>query len=233
MPYPDLQLELDGGAVLCSNLVTRLTAFCNHVDDIPRLSVVTLLLCGGRGETGHQPWPGAGIDVHLVNQWEQALRRLERLNAATIAAVSGVCNGVALEILLATDYRLAATQFRIILSGSRGEVWPGMAIYRLAHQVGVGRSRKLVLFGGELSATQAVEWGLVDEIMEQNVASSVSRCAETLRRRMDPDIAIRRRLLLDAPALSFENALGMHLAACDRVIRRAEAATESTDMDRC
>jgi len=230
MPYPDLQLELDGRALLCSNLVTQLTALCNHADDVPQPPVVTLLLRGGPGESGHQRWPGAGIDVHLVNQWEQVLRRIERLKGPTMAAASGVCGGIALEILLATDYRLATAQFRIILSGSHGEFWPGMAIYRLAQQVGLGRARKLVLFGGELSATQAREWGLVDEITEEDAASSVSRCAETLRGRMDPDIAVHRRLLLEAPALSFENALGMHLAACDRVIRRAQV---STDVDRC
>ncbi|KOG89867.1 enoyl-CoA hydratase, partial [Streptomyces varsoviensis] len=33
------------------------------------------------------------------------------------------------------------------------------------------------------------------------------------------DLAIRRQLLLDARTTSFEDALGPHLAACDRLLR--------------
>jgi isomerase DpgB len=37
------------------------------------------------------------------------------------------------------------------------------------------------------------------------------------------ELAIRRQLLLDAPTVSFDDALGVHLAACDRAIRQAGA----------
>ena len=35
------------------------------------------------------------------------------------------------------------------------------------------------------------------------------------------ELAIRRRLLLDATTTSYEDALGAHLAACDRAVRSA------------
>jgi len=35
------------------------------------------------------------------------------------------------------------------------------------------------------------------------------------------ELSIRRRLLLEAASTSFEDALGAHLAACDRALRRA------------
>jgi isomerase DpgB len=34
------------------------------------------------------------------------------------------------------------------------------------------------------------------------------------------ELAVRRRLLLEAPSATFEDALGAHLAACDRLMRR-------------
>ena len=34
---------------------------------------------------------------------------------------------------------------------------------------------------------------------------------------------MRRQLMLDAATTTFENALGSHLAACDRVLRRIPA----------
>jgi len=38
------------------------------------------------------------------------------------------------------------------------------------------------------------------------------------------EVAIRRQLLLDAAQHSFEEALGAHLAACDRALRRVAAS---------
>jgi isomerase DpgB len=37
------------------------------------------------------------------------------------------------------------------------------------------------------------------------------------------ELAIRRQLLRDATTISFEEALGGHLAACDRMLRRSAA----------
>ena len=65
-------------------------------------------------------WP-RDLTVALVSKWERALRRLERLPAATIAVADGDCGGPALDALLATDYRIASPAVRLIVPvGGRG-----------------------------------------------------------------------------------------------------------------
>ena len=97
-----------------------------------------------------------------------------------------------------------------------------MALYRLANQVGAGRARQLALFGTELPADRAAEWGLLDEVVPDPAARS-AEVLDAFAGTRGKELAIRRRLLLDAGYTSFEDALGAHLAACDRALRLAAA----------
>jgi isomerase DpgB len=189
-------------------------------DDRRRGSIVLLYLHGSPEASADQTWPGneRELDVHLVSQWEQSLRRLERLPAITIGAAEGTCSGVALEVLLATDYRLVSTDFSIRLRGPLGGMWPGMATHRLANQLGAAKSRRLTLFGKELSGLQLQELGVADEACN-DVKVCIRRFVDSLEENADADIAIRRTLLLEAMSTPFEEALGAHLAGCDRLIR--------------
>jgi isomerase DpgB len=213
-------VEIDGNGFLSPALVTTVSRVCDRVEDASRSSIVLLHVKGTPNRIDDRCWPGdvCEIDIHLVNQWEQGLRRIERLAAVTIAAAEGVCGGVALEVLLTTDYRLVSTNLSIHLRGPSGEVWPSMALYRLANQVGVARSRQVALFGADVSAIQAAELGLVDEVVD-DVKARATSFVESLAVGINADIAVRRRLLLEAAATTFENALGSHLAACDRLMR--------------
>ena len=145
---------------------------------------------------------------------------LAAAHAVTVAAVDGRCTGPALDVLLTVDYRVAAPTTRLGIPCVGSGTWPGMALYRLANQVGAGRARRMALFGAQVAAAQAVDWGLLDEVVDD----PLGRAAEVVARRADgKELSIRRRLLLEASSTSFEDALGAHLAACDRALRRAAA----------
>jgi isomerase DpgB len=161
-----------------------------------------------------------------VNQWERVLRRLERLPAATLAVVEGECTGLALETLLTTDYRVAGTEATFRVPATVEGTWPGMSLYRLANQLSVAQVRRLALFGVEVGAARAVELGLLDEIGED--AEALARAAlEVLGGGRGKELAIRRRLLLDATSTSYEDALGSHLAASDRTLRLAQRGLDA------
>ena len=102
-----------------------------------------------------------------------------------------------------------------------GATWPGMALHRLAQQTaGTAAIRRAVLFGTPLDAAQALALHLVDEVTD-DAASSVA--AELTAVFAGSELAIRRQLLLDGRTAPFEEALGAHLAACDRALRRTTA----------
>lgn len=211
-----IDVRIDSGAPLAPELVATVDRVCDRAEDTGH-GFVVLRVVGVAGAA--RPWPGA-VGIHLVNKWERTLRRLERLAAATIAVAEGACGGPTLNVLLATDYRIGTPDLRLSMGSNAGQPWPGMAVHRLANQVGVARARHLVLFGTEVTADRALELGLIDEVTDDpdGRAAAVSALAADLA---GPELAIRRRLLLDATATNFEESLGAHLAACDRMLRRA------------
>jgi isomerase DpgB len=99
-----------------------------------------------------------------------------------------------------------------------------MALYRLARQAGTAAVRRAVLFGIPIEAGEALAMHLVDELTG-NAVSALAAAADLARTRPGAELAIRRQLILEAPTVSFEDALGVHLAACDRALR--QAATEA------
>jgi isomerase DpgB len=211
----DLRVRIDGSQPLTAETVRAVTEVCDQADDGSGRSVRLELT--GTPSTG---WTH-GLDVGLVNKWERALRRLERLPVTSVAVATGVCGGPALDALLATDYRVATPDLRLVVPVETGATWPGMAVYRLVQQAGVARIRRAVLFGIPIGAPEALELHLVDEL-----ADEPTEVAELIGGFSGPDLAIRRRLMLDVAATAFEDALGAHLAACDRALRReAEVAS--------
>ncbi|MFB7341140.1 enoyl-CoA-hydratase DpgB [Streptomyces hydrogenans] len=205
-----LGIHVDGTRGLTAELIEALGRVCDQVED--QQTAVIVLRIRGTVEGARVP------DIALVTKWEGVLRRLERLPAASVAAMWGPCAGVALDAALAADYRVAHPTVQLVPGMLSGGVWPGMALYRMSRLSQRAAVRRAVLFGEPIGADEALAAGLVDEV-EQEPAVGVERLVERLPGVWGPDLAIRRDLLWGAGA-EFEGALGGHLAACDRVLRR-------------
>ncbi|USQ85708.1 enoyl-CoA hydratase-related protein [Streptomyces phaeoluteigriseus] len=213
-PSPHI-LDIESDRPLCPLLVADVNAFCDRLEDTGGTTSAVIRLSGtGPAEN----WPGdVGIDV--VSRWEKALRRLEQGRFAKIVTVEGVCSGPALDMLLTADHRIGAPGLRIAVPVNNDGVWAGMALHRLTNQLGGLHARRLVLFGAELSEQRALAMGLIDQTAK-DPAAVAARLAERFARLDPAELAIRRQLVLEAGVTAFEEALGKHLAACDRTLRR-------------
>ena len=210
----EIPLSVVGTFGQLSEITEQATRAARDAETAGDNAVLVLRAGGGRvhvpGETG----------IHQVSKWEQALRRLERLPTPIVALTRGVLNGPGMEAMLVADFRIAAQDMVVDLSQADGTLWPGMAVHRLAQQIGVARARRLVLFGLPIGAEEALEIGLVDELVaddaaaEEALADAIRLAAGTT----GPDLAIRRRLLMDAVTTEHEESLGAHLSACDRAL---------------
>ncbi|MEU3188834.1 enoyl-CoA-hydratase DpgB [Streptomyces sp. NPDC006923] len=206
-----LEVDIDGSAGLTAALVAAVSEASDRAED-HQAAVVVLRI---RGDAA----PGVPVpDMALLTKWESALRRLERLPAACVAAMLGPCAGAALDAALAADYRIAHPTVVLTLCVESGDVWPGTALYRMSRLSQRAPVRLAALFGEPVSVGDALAAGLVDEVAEEPSAN-VGRLVERLTGVWGPDLAIRRDLLWGSAA-EFEGALGGHLAACDRVLRR-------------
>ena len=216
---PALSAEIDGTAALSAATVAAVNGLCDLAEDAGARGPVLLRLTGAPSAAPAPP-------LALVNKWERALRRLERLNLPVVALVTGDCGGVALEALLTADYRIAGPGSRLLPPIGPGGVWPGMALYRLTNQLGVAATRRTVLFGQPVPAEQALRWNLLDHLADAPGPELPDEVAALLAA-AGPGLAVRRQLMLDASTTSFEEALGRHLAACDRVLRRTDAGADA------
>jgi isomerase DpgB len=214
-------LQVDGSRPLSADTVAEVGAACSRVEDGETSGFMIIYVSGVPGPD----WPG-GLSVALVSKWERALRRLERLPAATIAVAEGDCGGPALDALLATDYRIMLASAKLVVPVVAGATWPGMALFRLARQAsGAAQARRAALFGTPIWAVEAQAMGVIDDVAD-DVASCFEKAIEVAAATGGADLAIRRQLVLEAPTTTFEDALGVHLAACDRELRRAATSAE-------
>jgi isomerase DpgB len=220
----DAHLRIDAAVPLSVALIDEINHTCDAIENSPKDITLLVELEGRSGVHGTDLWP-AGTEIYTVNKWEQALRRLERLPAPTLSVVRGACSGPALDVMLATDYRLstADASFRVPMAGRA--TWPGMGLYRMANQLGLSRARRLGLLGLEVPAERALQYGLIDDVTTDTV-DIVRAVLDSLAGTSGKELAIRRQLLAEAVSTTYEDAVGSHLAACDRALR-----TERTGVD--
>jgi isomerase DpgB len=207
-----IHLEIDGTAALSTVLVKLLDDALNQAEDVGEAGLLMVRVVGSKDPAASHRWPGQA-NTQAVNKWERVLRRMERAASTTLVLAEKNCSGLALELLLVADRRLARSDLRIQMAAPA--TWPGMAMYRLAHQIGYARSRKLMLFGAELEAELARKFDIIDEITDDFDLEAVASDFAA-----SDDLALRRRLLQDSLSSSFDEALGVHLAACDRTLLR-------------
>jgi isomerase DpgB len=210
-----LTLAVDGRRPPTLAAVRDLAALCDRVEDAGPGAAAVLRVTGAP----EKDWV-AGLDTALVTKWERTLRRFERLPAVTVAVADGETGGTALDAFLAADLRLAAPGTRLTLPGDGEATWPGMAAFRLVRLLGAGRARRAVLFGDPIGAPEAIGLGLVDDVVD-DPDTALTELLSRYGGDGGSELAVRRQLLLDAATTPFEEALGSHLAACDRALRRA------------
>jgi isomerase DpgB len=209
-------IKVDGARALTADTVAALRAVCDAAEDRGSQGTVIVHVSGAPDTEWASKFPLA-----LVSKWERELRRLERLPAVTIAVADGDCGGAALDALLATDYRIASGTARLLFPAVAGATWPGMALYRLVRQAaGAAPARRAVLFGSPITADSALAIGVIDEVAA-DPAAALAKAAEVAAEAEGAELAVRRQLMMEALTTSFEDALGVHLAACDRTLRRA------------
>jgi isomerase DpgB len=94
-----------------------------------------------------------------------------------------------------------------------------MTVHRLTRQAGAAGIRRAVLLGAPIEAGRALALNLIDEVSE-DPATTLAELAGAAGALDGTEMAIRRQLIFEAGSTTFEDALGAHLAAVDRALRR-------------
>ena len=94
-----------------------------------------------------------------------------------IAAVNGFALGGGLELAMAAHIRVASSNARMGLPEVSLGVIPGYGgTQRLPQLIGKGKANEIIFTAGMLKADEALQWGLVNHVVEQ--AELMSKCEE-------------------------------------------------------
>jgi enoyl-CoA hydratase len=100
-----------------------------------------------------------------------------RLTKPIISAVQGTCLTIGIELMLATDIRIAASNARFAQIEIKRGLFPfGGATIRLPREVGWGNAMRYLLTGDEFNAAEALRIGFVQEVVEPG--QQLTRAAE-------------------------------------------------------
>ncbi|MBL6679286.1 MAG: enoyl-CoA hydratase/isomerase family protein [Alphaproteobacteria bacterium] len=111
-----------------------------------------------------------------------AISRFSRMNAPLIVAVNGVAAGAGFSFVGFADFVLASSNSSFISAYSKAGLTPdGSSTYFLPRIIGSRRYMELVLTNRVLSAKEALEWGLVNSVVDlKNLKSEAIKLAEQL-----------------------------------------------------
>lgn len=102
---------------------------------------------------------------------------IENLSTPVIAAVNGFALGGGLELAMAAHIRVASSNARMGLPEVSLGVIPGYGgTQRLPQLIGKGKANEIILTAGMLKADEALQWGLVNHVVEQE--NLMAKCEE-------------------------------------------------------
>jgi enoyl-CoA hydratase/carnithine racemase len=128
----------------------------------------------------------AGADVHewaalgaegMWRRWiaegHRVFARFAALPMPTVAAIDGLAFGGGFELALCADLRVASSAARFALPEVKIGIAPGWGgAARLAALAGLARAKQMALTGAAVDATTALQWGLVNEVVERDALAA-------------------------------------------------------------
>jgi 2-(1,2-epoxy-1,2-dihydrophenyl)acetyl-CoA isomerase len=147
--------------------------------------------------------------VHEMRAVGEIISRLQRLPKPTVAVVDGPAVGVAMGLALACDLIVASDRARFCqVFVKRGLALDGGSSWTLPRAVGLRRAKQIAFFGDMIDAPQALEWGLINEVVPaEELADTGREWGRRLAAGPTTALSLIKRQLDASAALSFGEAI--------------------------
>jgi 2-(1,2-epoxy-1,2-dihydrophenyl)acetyl-CoA isomerase len=168
--------------------------------------------CSGANLTATGPDDITGrhdLGLVLKQIYYPVLRRLRNLPIPSVVAVNGPATGFGLSLALMGDLVLAARSAFFQLTFSRiGLVPDGAAPWLLPRIVGLARAKELVMLAERLSAEKALEWGLINQVHDdEKLLNAAVALATDLTKRPAATLPLIRQAYWNGLDNSYEEQL--------------------------
>lgn len=149
------------------------------------------------------------ISGTLYGSFQYMIRSIRGSDAVFIAAINGPAVGAGMDLALACDLRVAAEEARL------GQVWVRLGVipgtggaYLTQALAGPTRAAELLLTGDLITARDALEAGLVNEVVAGDALLGAARAlAARILRHPREGVAANKRALITASDAALETAL--------------------------
>lgn len=144
-------------------------------------------------------------------RYQAVFNKIERSSLPVVCVIQGYCLGLALELALACDFRIAAERARLGLPEARLGIIPDVGgTVRLVKLVGPARAKDLILTGRSIDLEQALDWGLVNAVFPKaELEQGVDEFVEALCASAPLAVSYGKRVVNDIA----DNAAGLQLEA--------------------
>ncbi len=199
MTYETLLFEVSGGLAkitlnrpgaansLNGAMAHDLMMAAIRCDEDPDIRAVLLtgtgkMFCaGGDLKTFHTFGEDTGARLKEITLYlHGATSRFSRMNPPMVVAVNGIAAGAGMSIAISGDLVLAARSAMFTSAYTAAGLSPdGSSTYFMPRLIGLRRAQELMLTNRRLSAEEALEWGLINRVVDDE---DLAGEAETLAR---------------------------------------------------
>lgn len=211
-----IELNRPDAANGMNDVMTRELAAVARRCDVPGVKAVVLtgtgrFFCAGgdlKAVASSPMGPGAFVKS-IADDLHQAMSIFARMDAVLITAVNGVAAGAGFSLGISGDLVLAAESASFTMAYTRAGLSPdGGASFYLPRIVGLRRAHELMLTNRTLTAAEAANWGLVNQVVpDGQLSEAANALAQKMAAGSRVSIAAVKKLLL----MSFGNPLDAQL----------------------
>lgn len=172
--------------------------------------------------------PDLGYSVETF--YNPLIRRLTRLPKPIICAVNGVAAGAGAAIALAGDIVIAAKNASFIQSFCRlGLIPDSGGSWFLPHLAGHARAMGMALLGDKISAEQALQWGMIWQVTEnEDLSATVNKLAQHLATQPTYGLGLIKKAIYSAATNTLDQQLDLE-RDLQRLGGRSEDYREGVD----
>ena len=174
---------------LNAKMASELAEIAQSCKDNAKLRAVILtaggrfFCAGGDVKEMHSHGDNIGPEIaSLADDLHKAISIFSRMDAPLIMAVNGMAAGAGFSLAVSGDLVIASREASFMMAYTKAGLSPdGSSSYFLPRLIGVRRAQELMLTNRTLSAEQACEWGLINQVVE---ADKVLGAAQELAKRL-------------------------------------------------
>ncbi len=226
MPYSLITFEIDDGVglirlnrpndgnALIPDMTRELLDAANRCDEDPEVRSVLLtgsgkMFCAG-GDLKAFAAQGekvSGYIKDITQTFHAAISRFNWMDPPVVGAINGTAAGGGFSLALTTDIAIAAESAKFTMAYTKGGLTPdGSSSYFLARMVGLRRAKEMALLNPILSAKQAMDWGLVNQVVaDDQLLTTALEIAHQLAKGPTRSFGETKKLILSGATESLES----------------------------